>query len=174
MIPNETGDTPREPCNLCGGHPNTPVSHWGTTRDRTQVFMAVCEECREYFKTVMDWGQTDLVEFVQHVDALQKLRQRKPPPGPQIKLMPQPLPEAVQFALDQVNRLCGGGAYVTADGQIVCPRTRGVVVFANGEVSGGQDAYAIASAYDLHNSQTADAMVTAEWEPSTKERTNRT
>ena len=85
-----------------------------------------------------------------------------------------PKMDPVQFALDQVNRLCGGGARLvrvetrwrearTMQYDIVAPGNRGVVEMDDGTVLGGQNAHAIASLYSRLGQEEADRMVMAEW-----------
>lgn len=90
------------------------------------------------------------------------------------------VPDPVQFALDQVNRLCGGGARLvrietgcrearTMRYDIVAPGNRGVVELEDGTVLGGQNAHAIADLYFRYGQEEADRMVMAEWAEAAEE-----
>ena len=154
-------DTPRDSCAICGHNPDTPVSIWGKGDDGMSVHMAVCDECREYLMAVMDLPLAEVVRRLakrmrDHDAANGKVR-----PSP--KLMKHPLPPAIQFALDHINRLCGGGAWVSHDGQIISPRLTGWVVCRDGSVTGGQDAMAIARGYQFYPESLMDDIMLAEW-----------
>lgn len=72
---------------------------------------------------------------------------------------------ATRYAMDQINRLCGGGARAVENGSgvsILSPGCPGHVL-ASGDVVGGQDAMAVYDLYCRYGGNVADAMVMAEW-----------